>query len=140
MSQMNMIQAIRSAPDIMLERDPTVVALGQDIGYFGGVFRCTEGLQQKYGEPAKAYEILGRAIDLPDADRDTLLHYARACSATGRLNSVAARVPPITTRSPGRLKKAPIPSDQEANRIIRITSTATPPTTIDCFIFAPASS
>jgi len=46
----NMVQAINSAMDIMLERDPRVVILGEDVGYFGGVFRCTEGLQRKYGE------------------------------------------------------------------------------------------
>src|ERR1700761_5021984 len=46
---MTMIQALRSAMDVMLERDPNVVIFGQDVGYFGGVFRCTEGLQKKYG-------------------------------------------------------------------------------------------
>ena len=35
MSQMNMIQAVRSALDVMMHKDPTVVILGQDIGYFG---------------------------------------------------------------------------------------------------------
>ena len=44
-----MIQAIRSAMDVMLERDSNVVVFGEDVGYFGGVFRCTEGLQAKYG-------------------------------------------------------------------------------------------
>jgi 2-oxoisovalerate dehydrogenase E1 component beta subunit len=46
---MTMIQALRSAMDVMLERDPNVVVFGQDVGYFGGVIRCTEGLQRKYG-------------------------------------------------------------------------------------------
>ena len=46
---MTMIQALRSAMDVMLERDDNVVVFGQDVGYFGGVFRCTEGLQKKYG-------------------------------------------------------------------------------------------
>ena len=46
---MTMIQALRSAMDVMLERDDNVVVFGQDVGYFGGVFRCTEGLQTKYG-------------------------------------------------------------------------------------------
>ena len=41
---MTMVQALRSAMDVMLERDPDVVVYGQDVGYFGGVFRCTEGL------------------------------------------------------------------------------------------------
>ncbi len=48
-STMTMIQALRSAMDVMLERDSNVVVFGQDVGYFGGVFRCTEGLQAKYG-------------------------------------------------------------------------------------------
>jgi 2-oxoisovalerate dehydrogenase E1 component beta subunit len=34
----------------MMERDANVVALGEDIGFFGGVFRVTEGLQRKYGK------------------------------------------------------------------------------------------
>ncbi|HEX5182737.1 MAG TPA: alpha-ketoacid dehydrogenase subunit beta [Allosphingosinicella sp.] len=46
---MNMIQALNSAHDVMMERDSNVVALGEDIGFFGGVFRVTEGLQRKYG-------------------------------------------------------------------------------------------
>ncbi len=50
MSQMNMIQALNSAMDVMLGRDRSVVILGQDVGYFGGVFRCTDGLQKRYGE------------------------------------------------------------------------------------------
>ncbi|GMU67868.1 MAG: pyruvate dehydrogenase E1 component beta subunit [Steroidobacteraceae bacterium] len=50
MARMNMIQALNSAMDVMLERDPAVVVLGEDIGYFGGVFRTTDGLQRKYGE------------------------------------------------------------------------------------------
>ncbi len=37
---MTMIQALRSALDVMLERDDNVVVYGQDVGYFGGVFRC----------------------------------------------------------------------------------------------------
>ena len=36
---MTMIQALRSAMDVMLERDDNVVVFGQDVGYFGGVFR-----------------------------------------------------------------------------------------------------
>lgn len=49
MATMNMIQAVNSALDIMLERDADVCVFGEDAGYFGGVFRATEGLQKKYG-------------------------------------------------------------------------------------------
>lgn len=48
---MTMIQALRSALDVTMERDADVVVFGQDVGYFGGVFRVTEGLQAKYGAP-----------------------------------------------------------------------------------------
>ena len=60
MAQMNMIQALNSAMDIMLGRDPAVVILGEDVGYFGGVFRVTDGLQRKYGEH--------RVLDTPIAE------------------------------------------------------------------------
>ncbi len=50
MAQMNMIQALNSAMDVMMARDPSVVVMGEDVGYFGGVFRVTDGLQRKYGE------------------------------------------------------------------------------------------
>ena len=49
MASMNMIQAINSALDVMLGKDPDVLIFGQDVGYFGGVFRATEGLQKKHG-------------------------------------------------------------------------------------------
>jgi 2-oxoisovalerate dehydrogenase E1 component beta subunit len=54
MAQMTMIQALRSAMDVMLSRNPDVVVFGEDVGYFGGVFRCTEGLQKKYGRSASS--------------------------------------------------------------------------------------
>ena len=60
MPQMNMIQALNSAMDIMLGRDPGVIVIGEDVGYFGGVFRTTDGLQRKYGEH--------RVIDAPIAE------------------------------------------------------------------------
>lgn len=49
MATMNMIQALNSAMDTMLGRNPDVLVFGEDVGYFGGVFRATEGLQKKYG-------------------------------------------------------------------------------------------
>lgn len=60
MPQMSMVQALNSAMDVMLERDDAVVLMGQDVGFFGGVFRCTEGLQKKYGAQ--------RVLDSPIAE------------------------------------------------------------------------
>ncbi len=44
-----MIEAIRDAHDVAMGRDERVVVFGEDVGFFGGVFRCTAGLQEKYG-------------------------------------------------------------------------------------------
>ncbi|MDR7193314.1 alpha-ketoacid dehydrogenase subunit beta [Luteimonas terrae] len=69
-SPMTMIQALRSAMDVMLERDDNVVVFGEDVGYFGGVFRCTDGLQAKYGKqrvfdaPISESGIAGAAIGM----------------------------------------------------------------------------
>lgn len=49
-TRMNMIQAINSALDVMMARDPNVIVMGEDVGYFGGVFRATAGLQAKHGK------------------------------------------------------------------------------------------
>jgi 2-oxoisovalerate dehydrogenase E1 component beta subunit len=60
MARMNMIQAVNSAMDVAMARDPKVLTFGQDVGYFGGVFRCTAGLQKKYGKT--------RCFDTPIAE------------------------------------------------------------------------
>jgi 2-oxoisovalerate dehydrogenase E1 component beta subunit len=49
MAVMNMIQALNSALDVMLTRNPDVLIFGEDVGYYGGVFRVTEGLMAKHG-------------------------------------------------------------------------------------------
>jgi len=70
MPTMNMIQAVNSAMSVMLARDPNVVVFGEDVGYFGGVFRATEGLQKTYGKtrcfdtPIAEGGIVGAAIGM----------------------------------------------------------------------------
>ena len=44
-----MIQALNSALAVMMARDEQIVVLGEDVGYFGGVFRVTAGLQERFG-------------------------------------------------------------------------------------------
>jgi 2-oxoisovalerate dehydrogenase E1 component beta subunit len=60
MPVMSMVQALNSAMDVMLARNPDVVVFGEDVGFYGGVFRCTEGLQKKHGEE--------RVFDAPIAE------------------------------------------------------------------------
>lgn len=49
MPEMSMIQALNAAMDVALSEDPNVLIFGEDVGYFGGVFRATDGLQKKHG-------------------------------------------------------------------------------------------
>ena len=70
MASMTMIQALNSALDVMMARDPNVLTFGEDVGYFGGVFKVTEHLQQKYGAkrcfdaPINECGIAGAAIGM----------------------------------------------------------------------------
>lgn len=65
-----MIEAIQNAHDLAMAADERVVIMGQDVGYFGGVFRCTSGLQKKYGKtrcfdaPISELGIVGAAVGM----------------------------------------------------------------------------
>lgn len=56
MSDVTYIDAIHAALDEAMEQDPDVFLYGQDIGKFGGAFKATKGLQEKYP---------GRVLDAP---------------------------------------------------------------------------
>ena len=70
MPRKTMIEAIRDGLDVMMGRDERVVVYGEDVGYFGGVFRVTAGLQAKYGKsrcfdaPINESGIVGTAIGM----------------------------------------------------------------------------
>ncbi len=55
MPEMTMIQALNDALDTLLTRDPDVLIFGEDVGYFGGVFRVTDKLQAKHG-PTRCFD------------------------------------------------------------------------------------
>ena len=55
-----MAKALNAGLRCAMERDPTVVLIGEDIGRLGGVFRITDGLQKDFGEH--------RVIDAPLAE------------------------------------------------------------------------
>ena len=57
---MNMAHALNDALAVALAEDERVVLLGEDIGRTGGVFRVTDGLQERFGEH--------RVVDTPVAE------------------------------------------------------------------------
>lgn len=60
MTVLTMVEAIRQALEQEMERDEHVMILGEDVGKLGGVFRATDGLQRRFGEP--------RVLDTPLAE------------------------------------------------------------------------
>ena len=50
MTRMTMIQAINDALHVTMAADPDIVVMGEDVGYFGGVFKATQGLQAAFGK------------------------------------------------------------------------------------------
>ena len=57
MAEITYLEAIREGLAEEMERDVNVFCLGEDIGKYGGAFKVTEGLQEKFGE--------ARVIDTP---------------------------------------------------------------------------
>ena len=49
MAKMNLLQAINNALDLAMAKSDKVYSFGEDTGAFGGVFRATSGLTEKYG-------------------------------------------------------------------------------------------
>ncbi len=60
MTKLTIIQALNLALKQEMERDATVMVLGEDVGTNGGVFRATEGLYQQFGAE--------RVVDTPLAE------------------------------------------------------------------------
>lgn len=60
MTVLTMARAINDALDVALQKDAHVMILGEDVGRTGGVFRVTDGLQERYG--------VERVVDTPVAE------------------------------------------------------------------------
>jgi len=74
MPQMNLLQAINSALDIAMAENDRALCFGEDVGHFGGVFRATSGLQEKYGK--------GRCFNTPLVEQG-IIGFANGLAAQG---------------------------------------------------------
>jgi len=116
--RLNMIEAINEALAIMMARDDNVVIFGEDVGYFGGVFRATAGLQKQFGKnrvfdtPINECGIIGAAVGMaayglrpvPEIQFADYIYpgYDQLVSEAARLRyrSAGEFIAPITVRSP----------------------------------------
>jgi pyruvate/2-oxoglutarate/acetoin dehydrogenase E1 component len=70
MTQRLLVEAVNDALHVEMERDPSVLVVGEDVGKVGGVFRATAGLQDRFGAdrcidtPLAEAGILGTAVGL----------------------------------------------------------------------------
>jgi 2-oxoisovalerate dehydrogenase E1 component beta subunit len=116
--RLNMIEAINDALDVMMARDSNIVTFGEDVGFFGGVFRATAGLQKKYGKnrvfdtPINECGIIGAAVGMaayglrpvPEIQFADYIYPGldQLVSEAARLRyrSAGEYIAPITVRSP----------------------------------------
>ncbi|MGH9774896.1 MAG: alpha-ketoacid dehydrogenase subunit beta [Candidatus Acidiferrales bacterium] len=70
MATVTMLEAIRQALFEEMERDPAVICIGEDIGVYGGAFKVTEGLLERFGwervvdTPISETAIVGAAVGM----------------------------------------------------------------------------
>ncbi len=70
MPELSIVEAVNDCLHVELERDPSVMVIGEDVGRAGGVFRATAGLRDRFGPdrcvdtPLAEAGILGSAIGL----------------------------------------------------------------------------
>ena len=76
MTEKLLVEAVNDALHVEMERDPSVLVMGEDVGKLGGVFRATAGLQDRFG--------VDRCIDTPLAEAGILGTAVGLCLAGWR--------------------------------------------------------
>ncbi|WP_414827500.1 alpha-ketoacid dehydrogenase subunit beta [Alteromonas sp. H39] len=74
MAKMNLLQAINNALITVMEQDERVMVFGEDVGHFGGVFRATSHLQEKFGK--------GRCFNTPLTEQG-IIGFANGMASQG---------------------------------------------------------
>jgi pyruvate dehydrogenase E1 component beta subunit len=75
-SELLLVEAVNDALHVEMERDPSILVLGEDVGRLGGVFRATAGLQDRFG--------VDRCVDTPLAEAGIIGTAVGLCMAGWR--------------------------------------------------------
>jgi len=92
--ELRLVDAVREGLDQAMERDPALVLMGQDIGSYGGVFKATEGLMERYGSgrvrntPLCESAIVGAALGLSIAGKRAMVEMQFADFVTCGFNQI----------------------------------------------------
>ena len=108
MKAINMVQALNDALDYTLSADENVVVYGEDVGVEGGVFRVTQGLQEKYGaervfdSPLAESGIAGTAVGMAAAGLRPVIEMQFSGFFYPAFNQVISHVSRFRNRTRGR--------------------------------------
>src|SRR6056297_3890632 len=108
MSVMTLVKAINNALDIKLNENENVVVYGEDVGYEGGVFRVTQGLQEKYGakrvfdSPLAESGIVGTAVGMAVAGMKPVVEMQFSGFAYPGFNQMVSHMSRMRNRSRGQ--------------------------------------
>lgn len=108
MPKRNMVEAINRGLMEEMERDSSVMVMGEDVGKEGGVFRVTEGLQVKFGAervvdtPLAESGIVGTAIGLAVKGMKPVAEIQFEGFLAPALDQIVSHAARIRTRSRGR--------------------------------------
>lgn len=107
MARLNMVEAIDQALQQEMQRDQSVVVLGEDVGRDGGVFRVTDGLVDRFGEdrvidtPLAESGIVGMAIGMAVVGYRPVAEIQFAGFALPAYDQLASHAARMRTRSRG---------------------------------------
>jgi pyruvate dehydrogenase E1 component beta subunit len=110
MKAMNIVNAINDALDIKLTEDSNVIVYGEDVGFEGGVFRVTEGLQKKHGvervfdSPLAESGITGTAVGMAAAGLRPVIEMQFCGFIYPAFNQIISHVARLHNRSRGRYR------------------------------------
>jgi len=107
MPNWTMVQAINSALSQEMEQDQRVLIFGQDVGHNGGVFRVTDGLQERFGEkrvfdtPLAESGIIGTSLGMAMYGLRPVVEIQFAGFTFLAFNQIASQVSRVRYRSGG---------------------------------------
>ena len=107
MPNWTMVQAINNALSQEMEQDSRVLIFGQDVGHNGGVFRVTDGLQERFGEkrvfdtPLAESGIIGTSLGMAMYGLRPVVEIQFAGFTFLSFNQIASQVSRVRYRSGG---------------------------------------
>ncbi len=112
MKPLTVLEAVTDALGSEMERDPSVVVFGEDVGGEGGVFRATAGLQERFGEarcfdtPLSEGGIVGAGVGMAVAGLRPVAEIQFAGFAYNAFNQIVNHLARMRNRTRGTL---PVP-------------------------------